>query len=642
VGLVAFAAVALTAVPAFAGTISVAWDPITHPDLVGYRVFYSTTSGNFGQWTDVGLVTQTTLNGLTDCTTYYIAVKARSSDGSLSANYSNQISGWSRPTVTTATPASIARAGQASVTIAGTNFMPGAAVTLSNSAIVVNSVTVSGCNQLVASLTVPATATLGAVNVTVANPDQVYGTGTGTLTVANAAPNGVVSAPSSSTVTIDEGQTVTFGGTATDPDSSLPLTYRWDFGDPAIADSTVEDPGAVRFDNPGTYTVSFTVTDSLGLADPTPATLTVNVNAAQAPVVTNINASPVGATTATITWTTNTQSNSMVLYRRVGDTVYQQTPVNATMVTSHSVQVLGLSPSTQYEYSVRSTDANNLTTTAPATTGFTTQSSANTYLRIEAEDGPIGSPAQTQNDTSAFAGVYVRLAAGTPSGTAANPAGSWNYGFYVPSPATWYVWYRLYAPNSTSASWFERVDGGNYAEIAPSTTGAWVWVEGRSYGLGAGQHTLTLGGGEAQARIDRILITQDAAFQPTEAPGGDNVPPGAATALVAAADDQQVSLSWTNPTDSGALRVVVRFSTGASAPLTPADGQPLIDRAATSGASDGVLHTGLTNGTTYRYSVFIIDASGNVSNPVSGSATPVPPVIPLGTVQNVRRTDKLP
>ena len=149
-------------------------------------------------------------------------------------------------------------------------------------------------------------------------------------------------------------------------------------------------------------------------------------------------------------------------------------------------------------------------------------------------------------------------------------------------------------------------------------------------------------GSEAQARIDRILITQDAAFQPTEAPGGDNVPPGAATALVAAADDQQVSLSWTNPTDSGALRVVVRFSTGASAPLTPADGQPLIDRAATSGASDGVLHTGLTNGTTYRYSVFIIDASGNVSNPVSGSATPVPPVIPLGTVQNVRRTDRLP
>ena len=231
VGLIAFAAVALAAGPAYAGTISVGWDPITHPDLVGYRVFYSTTSGNFGQWTDVGLVTQTTLTGLTDCTTYYIAVKARSSDGSLSANYSNQVSGWSRPTVTTATPASIARAGQSSVTIAGTNFMAGATVTLSNSAIVVNSVTVSACNQLVASLTVPATATLGAVNVTVANPDHVFGTGTGTLTVANAAPNGVISAPTSSTVTIDEGQTVTFGGTATDPDSSLPLTYRWDFGD---------------------------------------------------------------------------------------------------------------------------------------------------------------------------------------------------------------------------------------------------------------------------------------------------------------------------------------------------------------------------------------------------------------------------
>jgi hypothetical protein len=41
----------------------------------------------------------------------------------------------------------------------------------------------------------------------------------------------------------------------------------------------VEDPGLVVFPTSGTYTMTFTVTDSLGLADPTPATRAVTVNA---------------------------------------------------------------------------------------------------------------------------------------------------------------------------------------------------------------------------------------------------------------------------------------------------------------------------------------------------------------------------
>ena len=40
---------------------------------------------------------------------------------------------------------------------------------------------------------------------------------------------------------------------------------------------TVEDPGTVIFNTRGTYTVTFTVKDSLGLADPTPATRTISV-----------------------------------------------------------------------------------------------------------------------------------------------------------------------------------------------------------------------------------------------------------------------------------------------------------------------------------------------------------------------------
>ncbi|QTD51163.1 PKD domain-containing protein [Sulfidibacter corallicola] len=106
------------------------------------------------------------------------------------------------------------------------------------------------------------------------SPDTV------TITVqapANQAPNGTIDAPSGNR-TITAGQSVSFSASASDPDGNTPLTYLWNF-DGGASNRTVEDPGSVTFDSPGTFTVSFTVTDSLGLADPTPDTVTITVQA---------------------------------------------------------------------------------------------------------------------------------------------------------------------------------------------------------------------------------------------------------------------------------------------------------------------------------------------------------------------------
>ena len=91
----------------------------------------------------------------------------------------------------------------------------------------------------------------------------------------NEPPNGSIDTPSTD-ITIMVGEAVNFSASANDPDNHTPLSYQWDFGGDTN-NVMQEDPGEVIFDTVGSYTVTFTVTDSLNLADPTPASRTVNV-----------------------------------------------------------------------------------------------------------------------------------------------------------------------------------------------------------------------------------------------------------------------------------------------------------------------------------------------------------------------------
>ena len=93
---------------------------------------------------------------------------------------------------------------------------------------------------------------------------------------ANLAPQSSIDSPAGD-ITIFRGGSVNFAGTGVDPDHNTPLTYLWQFSDPAIADTTFKDPGLITFNNIGIYAVTFTVTDALGKKDPTPARQTVTV-----------------------------------------------------------------------------------------------------------------------------------------------------------------------------------------------------------------------------------------------------------------------------------------------------------------------------------------------------------------------------
>jgi PKD repeat protein len=74
--------------------------------------------------------------------------------------------------------------------------------------------------------------------------------------------------------TADEGGTITFSGSFTDPDSGDTHTYAWDFGD-GDTDSGTLTPTHAYADN-GSYPVTLTVTDNHGAADSDTLTVTVN------------------------------------------------------------------------------------------------------------------------------------------------------------------------------------------------------------------------------------------------------------------------------------------------------------------------------------------------------------------------------
>jgi hypothetical protein len=74
------------------------------------------------------------------------------------------------------------------------------------------------------------------------------------------------------------------------------------------------------------------------------------------PVISGVSATSIGATTATIVWTTNEPADSQVDYGTT--TAYgSSTPLNTTRVTSHSAALSGLSRKTLYHYRIRSRDA---------------------------------------------------------------------------------------------------------------------------------------------------------------------------------------------------------------------------------------------------------------------------------------------
>jgi fibronectin type 3 domain-containing protein len=76
--------------PGFAGDVSLAWDASVSAGVVGYKIYYGPSSGNYNNSAEIGNQTSYTVADLT-AGSYFFAVTARDSAGNESG-YSNEVS----------------------------------------------------------------------------------------------------------------------------------------------------------------------------------------------------------------------------------------------------------------------------------------------------------------------------------------------------------------------------------------------------------------------------------------------------------------------------------------------------------------------------------------------------------------------
>jgi len=173
-----------------AGTIELSWNRVE--EARGYRIYYGTSPGEYSRSVTVGDRDHASLTGLTDCTTWYVAVKAYNWAGE-STQFSNEISGWPRPEVHRISPAAAEQCSQSVVSITGANFRPGAQLLMDGgqafidnsgaSLVNVDSAGVVSCNEIEALVSVEPSARgsraaevgTNPFEIEIINPDSIYG-----------------------------------------------------------------------------------------------------------------------------------------------------------------------------------------------------------------------------------------------------------------------------------------------------------------------------------------------------------------------------------------------------------------------------------------------------------------------------------
>ncbi|MDD5493048.1 MAG: fibronectin type III domain-containing protein, partial [bacterium] len=358
--------------------------------------------------------------------------------------------------------------------------------------------------------------------------------------------------------------------------TSEPATGRVDYGETISYGSNVADADTTNTDHvitltgltAGTsYYYKLTSADAAGnprVDDNTGAGYTFTT----APIIPIIDASPVAtktSTTATITWTTNNVKSSSFI--DFGTTLsYGTTQGNSSyLVTSHEVNLVGLTPGTAYKYRIKSVDVFGNTVTddnSGAGYTFTTDSLA--------ASGAVPGISSVYSESITSSSAVIRWTTAESSDSLV--------GYGIVSGA-----YKF----ETGSSGQSTIHAVALTGLSPSTT-YYYRVKSRT-------------------AANRLETGEDAAYTFTTLAGTEKIPPVISGISVSSATSNKATIAWTTDENSSSL---VDFGTAAGV-YTSTQGNP-----ADSTGAHSVEVKSLTPSTVYYFRVRSVDASGN-----SASAT---------------------
>ena len=116
-----------------------------------------------------------------------------------------------------------------------------------------------------------------------------------------------------------------------------------------------------------------------------------------------------------------------------------------------------------------------------------------------------------------YTGEYIYVPVGT--GETTSPPVEATYSVDVLYTTDYYLWLRMYGPDGSTDAIYIGFDG-SMVRVWPNEWANYVWVQvNAAHPLTAGTHTVDIGHGEELTRADKILITNDLAYQPADVCG---------------------------------------------------------------------------------------------------------------------------
>ncbi|MEI7512083.1 MAG: hypothetical protein WCK01_01340 [Candidatus Uhrbacteria bacterium] len=328
-------------------------------------------------------------------------------------------------------------------------------------------------------------------------------------------------------------------------------------------DGTFGDTGGM--DIPLYDNTSIDVTAIVGAVSPPPGGGGGSGGDSTAPTIYNIQAINITTSTATIIWQTDENANGLVDY---GTTLSYTNNVNhANFVTSHSMDLSGLTNNTIYNFRITSADI-------LLNSGL---SSNYTFQTLPPPAAPIISNVLITNitDTSAL--------------------------------VTW----QTNIPADSTVEYGTTVGYGTTLSDAPLVMSHSQALSGLSI---ATQYHVRI----SSSASGLTATTGDIPFSTL----GDTTAPANVFGFSAIAGDLQNSLSWTNPTDPDFSYVKIRARTDGY-PTSETDGRFVYQ-----GSANSFVDPGLVGGTTYYYTNYTFDVSGNRASGAFAEATPYSTVLP--------------